>query len=47
MVQLVLANLLHGFAWRLTDGVALEKLSMEEKFGIHVSRLDHLKAIHW
>ncbi|CAO2205806.1 unnamed protein product [Urochloa humidicola] len=45
MVQLVLANLLHGFKWRLPDGVVPEKLSMEEKFGISVSRLDQLKAI--
>ncbi|RCV29978.1 hypothetical protein SEVIR_6G055100v4 [Setaria viridis] len=45
MVQLVLANLLHGFTWRLPDGVVAEELSMEEKFGISVSRVDHLKAI--
>ncbi|RLN05080.1 cytochrome P450 71A1-like [Panicum miliaceum] len=45
MVQLVLANLVHGFAWRLPHGVAPEKLSMEEKFGISVSRMDQLKAI--
>ncbi|OEL32468.1 hypothetical protein BAE44_0006514 [Dichanthelium oligosanthes] len=45
MVQLVLANLLHGLTWRLPDGVVPEKLSMEEKFGISVSRMDHLKGI--
>ncbi|XP_052145233.1 trimethyltridecatetraene synthase-like isoform X1 [Oryza glaberrima] len=46
MVQLTLANLLHGFAWRLPGGVAAaEELSMEEKFGISVSRLVQLKAI--
>ncbi|PAN33687.1 hypothetical protein PAHAL_6G038100 [Panicum hallii] len=45
MVQLVLANLVHGFAWRLPDGMAPEKLSMEEKFGISVSRMEQLKAI--
>ncbi|CAO2189710.1 unnamed protein product [Urochloa humidicola] len=45
MVQLVLANLLHGFKWRLPDGVVAEKLSMEEKFGISVSRMDQLRAI--
>ncbi|XP_039814885.1 trimethyltridecatetraene synthase-like isoform X2 [Panicum virgatum] len=45
MVQLVLANLVHGFAWRLPDGVPPEKLSMEEKFGISVSRRDQLKAL--
>ncbi|XP_015622847.1 trimethyltridecatetraene synthase [Oryza sativa Japonica Group] len=45
MVQLTLANLLHGFAWRLPGGAAAEELSMEEKFGISVSRLVQLKAI--
>lgn len=45
MVQLVLANLLHGYAWRLPDGVAAEALSMEEKFGISVSRMHQLHAI--
>ncbi|KAG2581656.1 trimethyltridecatetraene synthase-like [Panicum virgatum] len=45
MVQLVLANLMHGFKWRLPGGVPPEELSMEEKFGISVSRMDQLKAI--
>ncbi|CAO2187029.1 unnamed protein product [Urochloa humidicola] len=45
MVQLVLANLLHGFKWKLPDGLVTEKLSMEEKFGISVSRMDQLRAI--
>uniref|UniRef100_A0A0E0K031 Cytochrome P450 n=1 Tax=Oryza punctata TaxID=4537 RepID=A0A0E0K031_ORYPU len=45
MVQLTLANLLHAFAWRLPGGMVPEELSMEEKFGISVSRLVQLKAI--
>lgn len=45
MVQLVLANLLHGYVWRLPGGMAPEELSMEEKFGISVSRMHQLKAI--
>jgi cytochrome P450 len=45
MVQLVLANLVHGYAWRLPGGMAPEELSMEEKLGISVSRLHQLKAI--
>ncbi|XP_062211346.1 trimethyltridecatetraene synthase-like [Phragmites australis] len=45
MVQVTLANLLHGFAWRLPDGVAPEELSMEEKFGISVSRMAPLEAV--
>ncbi|KAL6838559.1 hypothetical protein ACP4OV_031615 [Aristida adscensionis] len=45
MVQLTLASLLHSFMWRLPDGVAAEELSMEEKFGISVSRMVHLEAV--
>jgi hypothetical protein len=29
-VPVILANLLHAFAWRLPDGVTAEELSMEE-----------------
>jgi len=45
MVQLVLANMVHGYAWRLPGGMAPEELGMEEKFGISVSRMHQLKAI--
>jgi cytochrome P450 len=45
MVQLVLANLVHGYAWRLPGGMAPEELSMQEKFGITVSRRHQLQAI--
>ena len=45
MVQVTLANLLHAFAWRLPDGVAPEKLSMQEEFGLAVPRLVPLEAI--
>uniref|UniRef100_J3LD20 Cytochrome P450 n=1 Tax=Oryza brachyantha TaxID=4533 RepID=J3LD20_ORYBR len=45
MVHLALANLLHAFAWRLPGGMAPEELSVEEKFGISVSRKLQLEAI--
>ncbi|GJN31512.1 hypothetical protein PR202_gb19921 [Eleusine coracana subsp. coracana] len=45
MVQLTLANLLHAFVWRLPDGMVAEELSMEEKFGLSVSRMILLKAV--
>jgi len=45
MVQVTLANLLHAFAWRLPDGVAAEKLSMQEKFGLAVPRLVPPEAV--
>nr|CAB3500751.1 unnamed protein product [Digitaria exilis] len=45
MVQLTLANLLHGFEWRLPDGVVAEELSMEEKFGLAVPRKVPLEVV--
>ncbi|KAL6646998.1 hypothetical protein ACP70R_014435 [Stipagrostis hirtigluma subsp. patula] len=45
MVQLTLASLLQGFAWRLPDGVAAPELSMEEKFGLTMPRLVPLEAV--
>ena len=45
MVQVILANLVHGFAWRLPDGMAKEELSMEEKFGLSMPRLLPLRAV--
>lgn len=45
MVQLSLANLLHGFAWRLPDGMTREELSMEEKFALSVPRKVPLEVV--
>lgn len=45
MVQVTLANLLHGFHWRLPDGVRAEELSMEENFRMNVLRKVPLQAI--
>uniref|UniRef100_A0ACD5XTP4 Uncharacterized protein n=1 Tax=Avena sativa TaxID=4498 RepID=A0ACD5XTP4_AVESA len=45
MIHLSLANLLHGFAWRLPDGMAKEELSMEEIFGMTTPRKFPLEAV--
>ncbi|CAD6226647.1 unnamed protein product [Miscanthus lutarioriparius] len=45
MVQVVLANLLHGYAWKLPDGVSREELSMEETFGLSMPRMVRLDAV--
>ncbi|KAJ1287866.1 hypothetical protein BS78_02G043400 [Paspalum vaginatum] len=45
MVQLILASLLQGYAWRLPDGVAADALSMEEKHGLSMPRLVPLEAV--
>ncbi|XP_062194302.1 trimethyltridecatetraene synthase-like [Phragmites australis] len=45
VIQVSLANLLHGFAWRLPDGVTKEELSMEEIFGLSTPRKYPLEAV--
>nr|CAD1826107.1 unnamed protein product [Ananas comosus var. bracteatus] len=45
VIQVSLANLLHGFAWRLPDGRKREDLSMEEIFGLSTPRKEPLVAI--
>jgi cytochrome P450 len=42
---LSIANLLHGFVWRLPDGMAVEELSMEEIFLLAVPRKNPLEAV--
>ncbi|PAN09541.1 hypothetical protein PAHAL_2G032400 [Panicum hallii] len=39
------ANLVHGFAWRLPEGVAPEDVSMEEHFGLSTRRKVPLVAV--
>ncbi|THU47573.1 hypothetical protein C4D60_Mb09t17000 [Musa balbisiana] len=41
VIQLSLANLLHGFKWRLPPGTKAEDLSMEEIFGLHSLSFSH------
>jgi cytochrome P450 len=45
VIQVSLANLLHGFAWRLPDGMAMEELSMEEIFGMSTPRKFPVEAV--
>ncbi|KAK1619585.1 hypothetical protein QYE76_025102 [Lolium multiflorum] len=45
VIQVSLANLLHGFAWRLPDGMATEELSMEEIFGLSTPRKFPVEAV--
>ncbi|KAG2635270.1 hypothetical protein PVAP13_2NG341300 [Panicum virgatum] len=42
---LSIANLLHGFVWRLPDGMKVEDLSMEEIFLLAVPRKNPLEAV--
>ncbi|KAF8714163.1 hypothetical protein HU200_028174 [Digitaria exilis] len=43
MVQVILANLLHAYTWRLPAGV--EELNMEERYGLSMPRLVPLEAV--
>uniref|UniRef100_A0ACD6A8K5 Uncharacterized protein n=1 Tax=Avena sativa TaxID=4498 RepID=A0ACD6A8K5_AVESA len=45
VMQISLANLLHGFAWRLPDGMAPEQLNMDEFYGLATTRKSPLEAI--
>ncbi|KAK1626755.1 hypothetical protein QYE76_001070 [Lolium multiflorum] len=45
VIQVSLANLLHGFAWRLPNGMVKEELNMEEIFGMTTPRKFPLEAV--
>ncbi|KAG8056890.1 hypothetical protein GUJ93_ZPchr0002g25436 [Zizania palustris] len=45
VIQLSLANLLHGFSWSLPDGMPAGELNMEEVFGLTMPRKIPLQAI--
>ncbi|KAI0494548.1 hypothetical protein KFK09_024686 [Dendrobium nobile] len=45
VIQSSLANILHGFSWRLPDGVKVEQLSMDEIFGLSTPKKVPLVAV--
>ncbi|XP_030451942.1 geraniol 8-hydroxylase-like [Syzygium oleosum] len=45
MLPLMLGSLINIFNWKLEDGVILENMNMEDKFGITVQRAQSLKAV--
>ncbi|KAK8941859.1 Flavonoid 3'-monooxygenase [Platanthera guangdongensis] len=45
VIQSSLANILHGFSWRLPEGMEAEELSMEEIFGLSTPRKAPLVAV--
>lgn len=45
VIQLTLANLLHGFKWSLPDPMTEDDLSMEEIFGLSTPRKFPLEAV--
>ena len=45
VIQVSLANLLHGFTWSLPNGMTKEELSMEGIFGLSTPRKFPLEAV--
>jgi len=45
VIQLSLANLLHGFTWGLPEGMTKEGLSMDEVFGLSTTRKCPLQVV--
>ncbi|CAA3025256.1 cytochrome P450 71A1-like [Olea europaea subsp. europaea] len=45
VIQASLANLLHGFKWRLADDMTPKNLNMEEIFGLSTPRKFPLAAV--
>ncbi|KAK4339114.1 hypothetical protein RND71_040576 [Anisodus tanguticus] len=45
MVNLILASIIQPFSWKLPDGMAPEKLDMEEQFGVSLRKATPLVAI--
>ncbi|XP_039118256.1 probable (S)-N-methylcoclaurine 3'-hydroxylase isozyme 2 [Dioscorea cayenensis subsp. rotundata] len=46
VVPLILASLVHGFEWRLTDGMELEDVQMNAKFGLTMKKDPPLLLLH-
>ncbi|XP_058089302.1 geraniol 8-hydroxylase-like [Magnolia sinica] len=45
MVHLMLASLLHSFAWKLPDGMSPQEMDMSDKFGVTLQMAVPLRAI--
>lgn len=45
LIPLLLGSLIHGFHWELEGGFSPEKLDMEERFGITLTKAQPLRAI--
>ncbi|XP_010040683.1 geraniol 8-hydroxylase [Eucalyptus grandis] len=45
MLHLMLGSLVNAFNWRLEDGVTVENMNMEDKFGLTVQRAQPVKAV--
>jgi cytochrome P450 len=45
VIQLSLANLLHGFTWGLPEGMTKEEVSMDEVFGLSTTRKCPLEVV--
>uniref|UniRef100_A0A5B6Z161 Geraniol 8-hydroxylase-like n=1 Tax=Davidia involucrata TaxID=16924 RepID=A0A5B6Z161_DAVIN len=45
MVHLMLGSLINSFDWKLEDGIALEDMNMEDKFGLTLQKAQPLRVV--
>ena len=45
MLNLMLGSLLHGFNWKVGDGISPQDLDMTDKFGITIQKAIPLRAL--
>ncbi|XP_031247117.1 geraniol 8-hydroxylase-like [Pistacia vera] len=45
ILHLMLGSLLHAFDWKLGDGVTIEKMDREDKFGLTLQKAQPLRAV--
>lgn len=44
-IQLLVAQMVHCFGWEISPGISPTKLEIDEKFGLTMSRVNHLVTV--
>lgn len=45
MIHLVIGSLLHGFDWKLADGMRPDEMDMDDKFGLTLQKAESLRVV--
>ena len=45
MIHLVIGSLLHGFDWKLADGMWPDQMDMDDKFGLTLQKAESLRVV--